>query len=52
MDYSLLSRYILEVEKSLPNKEAADLNGDNIIDSLDATLLQRYVLEIIKKFPR
>lgn len=52
LDYTLLSRYILEVEKSMPNMEAADLNGDNIINSLDATLLQRYVIEVINNFPR
>ena len=51
LDYSLLSRYILEIESSLPDMEAADLNGDNIINSVDASLLQRYILEIITDFP-
>ena len=31
-------RYLLEIIKELPvQKEAADLNGDGIIDSLDLT---------------
>ena len=46
LDYSLLSRYILEIESSLPDMEAAALNGDNIINSVDESMLQRYILEI------
>ena len=45
-------RYLLEIIKELPvQKEAADLNGDGIIDSLDLTLLRRYLLVYIDKFP-
>lgn len=52
LDYTLLTRYILEIDNSLPSLEAADLNGDDIVNSLDAALLKRYILEIITKFPR
>ena len=52
-DYSLLTRYVLEIISEFPTPKgtsAADLNSDGIIDSLDCTLMQRYILEIIDKF--
>lgn len=52
-DYSILTRYIIEVISEFPvpyGTSAADLNGDGIINSLDCTLMQRYILEIIDKF--
>jgi len=50
-DYTLLTRYILEITTSLKNPTAADLNGDGIINTLDLSLLQRHILEIISTFP-
>ncbi len=49
-DYTLMSRYILEIVKTFPFPEgelAADINGDGIIDSADAILLSRYLLGVI-----
>ena len=52
IDYTMLSRYLLEIIKELPvRKEAADLNGDGVINSIDLTLLGRYLLVYIDKFP-
>ena len=52
VDMTLMARYIMEVDTSLPVPEkAADLNGDGVLNSLDSTLLSRYILEIIDKFP-
>ena len=36
---------------SIGNTQAADLNGDEKINSLDATLMGRYILGIIDQFP-
>jgi hypothetical protein len=50
-DYSLLTRYTLEIITSLKNPLAADLNGDGVINSIDVSLLKRYILELIVTFP-
>src|SRR5690606_34899890 len=51
MDAALLNRYVMEISTSIPKIDAADLNGDGLINSMDATLLNRYILEVIDKFP-
>lgn len=50
-DYTLITRYVLEISNSLPNATVADLNGDGVINTVDLSLLQRYILEVISTFP-
>jgi len=51
LDYSLLGRHILEIEKLTgEKKERADVNFDGVIDTMDCVILQRYILEIIDSF--
>jgi hypothetical protein len=46
----LLGRFLLEIINDFPNLNginAADLNKDGLINSVDYTLLSRYVLGVI-----
>lgn len=51
LDYSLLGKHILEIEKLTKEQiSRADVNFDGVIDTRDCVVLQRYILEIIDSF--
>lgn len=50
-DLTVLKRYVLKINLTLPNPEGTDVNGDGSIDSTDITVLKRYLLKIIDVFP-
>ena len=52
MDAALLRRCILHFgNNNYIDFNAADLDGDGVVDSVDYTILTRYILNIIDRFP-